>query len=199
MKMTSTSKHSKCINNLPGDNFKDLQHYLRTNYSNDVKFCCGPYVHVKSSPMPGNNKLWVKTIYEKLIINLPEFTFTVCLTSSDEILVQFTIDIHIFTKQSYGVLNKYMNNLVKHDRVSEFGLKKRGDHWGKLMSIPSRTKLNHKATADSQCKCNVSIVNGRDTLISYSMMLPGTSLSSNVGQVHRATAKYDRAKVQSRR
>ena len=205
-KMKKQAKNSSIvsINNVlgPGNNFKSLQDFVREDYTDTCSFRCGQsFLHQTclSSILPGENgKLWAKELYKQVVIDFSEYSINVSLTTADEILVEFAVDIHTFTKQNYEVFNKYMNNLVKHGLGSRFRLIKRGDYWGKLISKPSETSV--PTDSDSNVFETETKVRNQ-TFISYSMLLPlvcnNTNKNNTVIRVHRAAALFDRAKVKS--
>lgn len=93
-----------------------LSNTSRSNQTTEKSFLCGKYkpqelckkdFYLSES---GDGKEWTRQMFEELRGSMGHMKFNVLLTFSNELLVQFTIDIYQFSKQKYEDLNKYMNN-----------------------------------------------------------------------------------------
>lgn len=100
----------------PKDNEQKLSNTFRSNQTTEKSFVCGKYrpqelckkdFYLSDS---GDGKEWTRQMFEELRENMSHMKFNVLLTFSNELLVQFTIDMYQFSKQKYEDLNKYMNN-----------------------------------------------------------------------------------------
>ena len=86
---------------------------VRTDFT-DKRFICGKYRPSETCKKDfyagqGDGVEWTRRMFEELRLNMSHMKFNVLLTFSNELLVQFTIDLYQFSKQKYEDLNHYMN------------------------------------------------------------------------------------------
>jgi hypothetical protein len=182
-----------------------LETIVRDDFSDMQRFTCGTTNRNMSHRKVPEKELgveWTNKIFAVLVKDWPNFKFTVKFTKSDELLVQFEVDVTADGVPRIGnamlhSLGKYMTTLVLRGVGSDLGLKKRGDRWGQLEScadeqiLPggkngSPSKLPAQYTDTSRLPSDAGDVsqdgdnenNSTDTkrLLTYSMYAPWVSV-----------------------
>lgn len=175
-----------------------LETIVREDFSDMARFTCGTRrTNVINRKMPEKELGvdWTNKIFKVLVKDWPNLKFTVKFTKSDELLVQFEVEVNNDGSLRLGgallrSLGKYMTNLILHGAASDLGLRKRGDRWGQLEPLPLPSNDGRQTSpvagspAGKQEECNQET--GEDIshqlsgysvrLLTYSMYAPWVSV-----------------------
>jgi len=178
----------------PGQCLRGLDAMVRTDVVDESKFLMGAF-HLSTGRPEVSHRLtkeWTRRMYEMISKDWPMLWFKVRSTQTDEFLIQFNYDENI-TSTLFSALSRYMHNFASCTLCTEFGLKKRGDRWGKQEVIVIPHKSHDSSTMDD-ISCEYSNRNQDSAWITYSMYAPWVT---GVRSTNIAASKVQRAEVKA--